>query len=541
MRMLVAFRDCHRKASMLSLTHESHNSENHIAQKNTATMKKRNAPVDMSSAEFRAAGHQLIDTIADLLESLPNRPVTTGEAPSEIRELIGSDLSLRRAGTNPTELLSHTATKLFDHSLFNGHPKFLGYITSSAAPIGILAEALAATVNPNVGGWTLSPVATEIELQTIRWISELIGYDGMNNSDCGGVLVSGGNMANFVGFLVGRRAKAGWDIQKYGMRHADARQLRVYVSAETHTWVYKAADMCGLGSDSIRWIKVDKDLRMDLKALKKQINADLKAGDRPFMVVGTAGSVSTGVVDPLAEIAKICKKYDLWFHADGAYGAFAAALPESPEGICDIIQADSIAMDPHKWLYSPIEAGCALVRDAKLMSETFSYHPPYYKFDDIDGEPLTSLVDFSPQNTRGFKALKVWLALQQAGGDGYREMISDDIALAERLFEKIEERPELEALTQHLSITTFRYAPEDLASDARERDKYLDELNSELLSRLQRSGELFISNAIVHGMYALRSCIVNFRTTESDIDSIPEIVIRFGREVDAELRPTELK
>ncbi len=500
-------------------------------------MKKRNAPVDMSAVEFRTAGHQLIDTIADLLESLPNRPVTTGEAPSEIRELIGSGLALRKTSMSPAELLSDTARKLFDHSLFNGHPRFLGYITSSAAPIGILAEALAAAVNPNVGGWTLSPVATEIELQTIRWISELIGYD----SECGGVLVSGGNMANFVGFLVGRKAKAGWDIQKYGMRHADARQLRVYVSAETHTWVYKAADMCGLGSESIRWIPTDESLRMDLTALEKQIVADGEAGDKPFMVVGTAGSVSAGVVDSLSEIAEICRKYDLWFHADGAYGAFAAALPESPEGICEIVQADSIAMDPHKWLYSPIEAGCALVRDAKLMSETFSYHPPYYKFDDIDGEPLTSLVDFGPQNTRGFKALKVWLALQQAGSDGYREMLSDDIALAERLFEKVNERPELEAISQHLSITTFRYVPQDLASDTPEREKYLDNLNSELLSRLQRSGELFVSNAIIRGMYALRSCIVNFRTEESDIDAIPEIVVRFGKKVDAEMRPAELK
>ncbi len=499
----------------------------------THNKSKRNSPLEMSPDEFRVAGHKLIDDIADFLGGLPEAPVTTGEPPSKIRNFIGADRELPVKGANPAELLESVTKDLFEHSLFNGHPNFLGYITSSAAPIGALAETLAATVNPNVGGWTLSPVATEIELQSIRWIAELIGY----NTDCGGVLVSGGNMANVVGFLVGRRVKAGWDIQKHGLRHADARQLRVYVSAETHTWVYKAADMCGLGSESIRWIPTDESLRMDLSALEKQINADLEAGDKPMMVVGTAGSVSTGVVDPLTAIGAICKKYDLWFHADGAYGAFAAALPESPEGICEIVGADSIALDPHKWLYAPIEAGCALVRDADLMRETFSYHPPYYKFDAIDGEELTSLVDFSPQNTRGFKALKVWLALQQAGRDGYREMISTDISLAERLFQKVKETPELEALTRHLSITTFRYVPLGLPADYPERIKYLDELNSELVSRLQRSEEVFVSNAIVRGVYALRSCVVNFRTDESNIDAIPEIVVRIGHEVDSEMRP----
>ncbi len=486
----------------------------------------------MSSSEFRQVGRQLIDSIADFLESLPQRPVTTGEAPSSIHKLIGADRALPQNGADSAELLQRVTKKLFDHSLFNGHPRFLGYITSSPAPIGILGDILASTVNPNVGGWTLAPVATEIELQTIRWIAELIGY----NTDCGGVLVSGGNMANFVGFLVGRRAKSGWDIRKQGLRDDNARQLRVYVSAETHTWVYKAADMCGLGSESIRWIDTDESLRMNLTALEEQIKSDISAGDKPFMVVGTAGSVSAGVVDTLGDIAEICHKYDLWFHADGAYGAFAAVLPDSPEGICDIIKADSIALDPHKWLYAPLEAGCALVRDADLMRETFSYHPPYYKFDAIDGEELTSLVDYSPQNSRGFKALKVWLALQQAGRNGYRQMIADDIRLAERLYQRVTETPELEALSQHLSITTFRYVPSDISTDSADTAGYLDKLNSELLSRLQRSGEAFVSNAIVYGKYALRSCVVNFRTSESDIDAIPEIIVRIGKEVDRELR-----
>jgi aromatic-L-amino-acid/L-tryptophan decarboxylase len=492
----------------------------------------RHAPLAMDAATFRKLGHRLVDQLAGFLESLPSGPVTRDESPSVVRDALDLTGPLPEMGTDPGLLLEQTAQRLFAHSLFNGHPRFFGYITAPPAPIGILGDFLAAAVNPNVGAWTLSPAATEIESQTIRWIAELIGYP----VGCGGLLVSGGNMANFVCFLAARTAKAGWDVRKYGIAEHSGRKLRAYCSGETHTWIQKAADLGGLGTDSIRWIATDSKSRMDVSALRSQIEADTAAGDVPFLVVGTAGSVSTGAVDPLPEISALCKEYGLWFHVDGAYGGFAAAVAHVHDDLQGLSQADSVAVDPHKWLYAPLEAGCALVRDPEMLRAAFAYHPPYYHFN----ERATNYVDYGPQNSRGFRALKVWLALRQVGAEGYRKMISDDICLSQAMAQAISRHPELELMTQDLSITTFRYVPSDLRVSLRdpEVELHLDALNRELVDRLQRGGETFISNAVVGGNYVLRACIVNFHTTQTDVEAVPDIVARIGREVDAELRST---
>ena len=218
------------------------------------------------------------------------------------------------------------------------------------------------------------------------------------------------------------------DVRKTGLGGSRPR-LVIYASAETHTWIQKAADLFGLGTDAIRWIAVDEHQRMKTAELRRQIDADRARGEQPFLVVGTAGSVSTGAVDPLPEIAAICRDAGLWFHVDGAYGAFAAAVPEAPEDLRALAQADSVAVDPHKWLYAPLEAGCALVRRPEDLRNAFSYHPPYYHF----GEATLNFVDYGPQNSRGFRALKVWLALQLVGRSGYVESISEDMRLSRKL------------------------------------------------------------------------------------------------------------
>jgi aromatic-L-amino-acid/L-tryptophan decarboxylase len=490
----------------------------------------RVAPLAMAGDGFRRVGHALVDRIADFLESLPTRAVAPGDSPASLQALIGAGHPLPRGGTDAADLLSSTAALLFEHSLFNGHPRFFGYITSSPAPIGALGELLAAAVNANVGSWRLGPAATEIEVQAVRWIAEMIGYP----RDCGGLFVSGGNMANFVGLLAARTAAAGWDVRRQGLTGSAARPLRVYASAETHTWIQKATDLAGIGTDAIRWIPTDEDLRMDTVALREALARDRAAGEQPMMVVGTAGTVSTGAVDPLAEIGRICREDGIWFHVDGAYGAFAAAVPGTSADLKALRLANSVAIDPHKWLYAPLEAGCILAREADTLRKTFSYHPPYYHF----GDEPTNFVDFGPQNSRGFRALKVWLALRQVGGEGYARMIGDDIRLSQRLHARVEAHPELEACTQGLSIATFRYVPPDLRGEAGSAgtDAYLNELNEALLERIQRSGEAFVSNAVVRGRYLLRACIVNFNTRESDVDALPDIVARLGREMDAELR-----
>jgi aromatic-L-amino-acid/L-tryptophan decarboxylase len=510
--------------------------------------------LDLSPSDFRKVGHALVDQIAEHLERLPAGRVKPDETPAVVKQALDADRGLPEEGTDPAALMSKTAQLLFDHSLFNGHPRFFGYITGSPAPIGVLGDMLAGTINQNCGSWTLSPMATEIEAQTVRWIADFIGFTALPRrsgeaaieglprrsgeaaieglprrsgeaAKAGGVLVSGGNMANFVCFLAARTAKAGWDIRKEGL--LDRPQLVVYASAETHTWIQKAADLFGLGTNAIRWIPVDEHQRMKTDELRRQIAADRERGARPFMVVGTAGSVSTGAVDPLPAIADICREFDLWFHVDGAYGALAAAVPEAPGELRAMAEADSIAVDPHKWLYAPLEAGCALVRRPEDLRNAFSYHPPYYRFTD----DVINFVDYSPQNSRGFRALKVWLALQQIGRRGYIDSIAEDMRLSRKLYDLLASHPEFEVFTQALSITTFRYVPAELRSKIGEAatESTLNAFNEALLVRVQKGGEAFFSNAVINGKFAMRACFVNFRTTDNDVEALPELVAKMAR------------
>lgn len=481
--------------------------------------------VDIRPDEFRALGHRLVDRVAEFLESLPERPVTVAPSPDEIRAELPPDGPLPEDGVPPGVLLEEVTDHLFAKSLFNGHPRFFGYITSSAAPIGILGELLVGAVNANVGAWKLSPVATEIEAQTVRWVADLIGFP----SSAGGVLVSGGNMANIAAFLAARTAMATGDVREHGIDPA-RETLCVYGSAETHTWIQKAADLSGIGTAAVRWVKTDRSQRLDVGALRSAIAVDREAGRRPFLAVGTAGTVSTGAVDPLSEMAQLCKDEGLWFHVDGAYGAFAAGVPGEAGDLVGIRQADSVAVDPHKWLYAPLEAGCVLVRRPADLTNTFSYHPPYYHFD--EGE--RNYVDYGPQNSRGFRALKVWLTLRQLGRSGCRDLVARDCRLAQRLHGAVRDHAALEACSRSLSIATFRYVPPGLRSGLGREDveSYLNMLNQKVLSAVEKSGELFVSNAIIDGRFVLRACIVNFRTTEADIDAVPGIVARFGHDLD---------
>jgi glutamate/tyrosine decarboxylase-like PLP-dependent enzyme len=481
----------------------------------------RNAALDLAPEEFRRIGHGLVDQLADFLAGLPSRRVTPGETPADVRAAIAAHRPLPEFGANPEALAAGAANLLFEHSLFNGHPRFFGYITSSAAPIGAFGDFIASVLNCNVGAWKLAPAATEIEAQTIRWIAEFIGYP----VDCGGLLVSGGNMANIAAFLAARAAQAGPYVRKGGVRALD-RPLRCYCSAETHTWVQKAADLSGLGTDSIRWIACDDRQRIDMAKLRAQIRRDREQGDQPFLVIGTAGSVSTGAVDPLPELAALCREEGLWFHVDGAYGGVAANVPGTPDDLKGLALADSVVVDPHKWLYAPLEAGCVLVRNVEALRNAFSYHPPYYSFD----TEAINYFDLGPQNSRGFRALKIWLAFQQAGRTGYLGTIGADIALADRAFEVFDDHPDFEAVTRNLSICTFRYVPGEL----RGNEPALDELNRALLAAIETGGEVFLSQAMVGGRFLLRMCIVNFRTSIDDVELLPERIAAIGRGLLAE-------
>ena len=314
----------------------------------------------------------------------------------------------------------------------------------------------------------------------------------------------------------------------------------LYTSKETHTWVNKAADIGGLGTDAVRWIPTDHELRMRVDRLEESIAADLAAGLTPFMVIGTAGTVGTGATDPLPAIAKICKKYDLWFHVDGAYGAPAVALDDASEDLKGLRLADSIAIDPHKWLYAPLEAGCILTRHPSALHDAFSFKPHYYQFDDNEGQEVRNYFEYGPQNSRGFRALKIWLAFQQVGANGYRRMISDEIASRTsstndrraRFTERARSRSALQPLD---TCPTTCAAPDDGSLT-----NYLNELNERIVTAVRLSGEAFRSHAYLEGRFMLRACIVNFRTTLKDVAVLPDLVTRIGRELDATLRPASL-
>lgn len=483
-------------------------------------------PLEMTPAEFRTLGHDLVERIADFLEQTPNRPAARSITPEDARAWLGQG-GLPEQGSPAGELLARAADLAFNGCRINGHPRSWGYVIGSPAPIGMLGDFLASAVNPNLAAWSSAPVPSEIEGQAVRWIADLLGYP----TDCGGLLTSGGNMANFIGILAARRARAAWDTRREGLAPAAGR-LRIYASRETHTWLEKGADIFGLGTDAIRWIGTGPDLRMDTGELRERIAADKTAGDQPFLLVGAAGTVSTGAVDPLPELAVIAREHGLWFHVDGCYGAPAIVDPDAPGDLAGLREADSLAVDAHKWLFVPLEAGCALVRDRKALRDTFSFQPPYYHIT-VDGDDVANFHEYGPQNSRGFRALKVWLALQGAGRAGYRTMIAGNLRHAREMYVALDADPEIETATQSLSITTFRYVPEgwDPAKDG----ERLNALNTSLLSRIQAGGEAFLSNAVIEGRFYLRACITNFRTKTADVRALPEIVTRLGRELVSEM------
>jgi len=496
----------------------------------TMDLNARSAPLDLDPEAFRVVGHRLVDDVAALLDSLRTRPVASGVTPTEVRALLDGDRGLPESGEPLDEIMRAAVDVLAGESTFNGHPRFFGYITGAPAPAGMLADLLASAVNPNLGAWVLSPVASEIEAQAVRWVAELVGFPAGGD----GIFVSGGNVANMMGFLAARAARAGWDVREAGLRSGDGAPLRAYVPMGTHTWIEKAADVSGIGTGGVRWIATDREGRMDLQALARSLEADRAAGDRPFVVVGTAGSVATGMVDDLPALRAFCDRHGVWLHVDGAYGALAAATPSAPEHLKGLALADSVALDPHKWMYTPLEAGCVLVRDPAALLRAFSYRPDYYHFDG----GAHNYFERGVQNSRGFRALKVWIQLKQAGAAGYRRMITEDIELARAFHGIAGAHPELEAWTHSLSITTYRFVPVDLRelTGLPEVHDYLNELNRRVQARIEREGRAFVSHAILDDVHLLRMCVVNFRTRLDDVRALADITVETGHVEDRALR-----
>jgi glutamate/tyrosine decarboxylase-like PLP-dependent enzyme len=358
----------------------------------------------------------------------------------------------------------------------------------------------------------------------------------------GGIITSGGSMANFVGLKAARDHKAGWNVRAHGV--AAGPRLTMYMSEETHIVSERAADMLGVGTEQLRKIPVDDRFRVRMDLLREAIAADRAAGMQPFALVGSAGTVTTGAVDPMHDLADLCAEEDLWFHVDAAYGGPAVLAPDLRPLFDGIERADSIAFDPHKWLYTPHSGGCVLVRNMAHLAESFEGDASYVHQDKEYTQRGLDLGRHGPQFSRSFWALKVWVSLLAHGRDAYARRISHDAELARYLASSADANPSFELISPAvLSICCFRYVPQDLNehADGEARDRYLDVLNERLVADIQLDGRVFPSNAVIGERHAIRVCIVNFRTEADQMDLLLEVAEELGQKADAELRPEELR
>jgi aromatic-L-amino-acid decarboxylase len=501
-------------------------------------MAERPSPVpdlDWDPKRVRAFTDRTVDLWQELLERLPSLPVGGRWTSEQVRDAVARDVPDEPMPED--ELFAYLHDVVFKWSGFPGHPRFMAYISGAGTTPGAAADLLAAGINMNLGGWQLSPSATEIELGLTRWFaSELFGMP----SGSGGLMTSGGAMATFVGLKTARDHRAGWDVRTEGV--AGGPPLVLYLSTETHVVSDRAADMLGIGLQNVRHVPVDEMYAMRVDELRAQVVRDRAADLRPFAVVGTAGTVATGAVDALDEIAAICEEQGLWFHVDAAYGGPALLAEDLRPQFRGIERADSIAFDPHKWLYTPHSGGCVLMRDMGHLQESFDVYASYTVQDKEYTQHGLDLGRHGPQFSRGFWALKVWVSLLAHGRSAYARRISHDAALARYLGDRASEREDFELMAPvSLSITCFRYVPSGLPEEEPGREEYLSELNRRLMTEIQLDGRVYISNAILAGRFVLRSCIVNFRTEADDIDAVLDVAAELGARLNEEMRPKDLQ
>lgn len=485
------------------------------------------SPLTMSPARFRALGERALDIAGKHLEELPRNPVRSS-LPSDQLERLRA-VALPEEGASEDAILDFLAAHVMPFPLGNGHPGFFAWITSAPAPIGVLGDLLATTLNSNCGAGG-EHGALELEGVVTRWIMELIGFPTDRSR---GLLVSGGSMANLTALAVARQwalARFGLDVRETGV--LDDPRLVLYESEESHSSIRKAAELLGLGGRYVRTIPVDEQLRMRVDLLREAIAADRAAGLAPFCVVATSGTVSSGAIDPLDEIADVCAAHDLWFHVDGAYGGVAAADPEMRGHLAAIGRAHSVALDPHKWLAVPIECGCVLVREEAIQRATFSVNPAYLRLDDDATREAPWPFELGVQLSRAPRALKSFAVLMRLGRRGIAETIARHRALASRFAGWIEEADDLELTAPvPLSIVCFRYVPPGRALDA----SALDRLNLAIAEEVNARGRAFSSPTVLRGRASLRASIIHYDVGEEHLRVLLDEVRTVGDELSRRL------
>jgi aromatic-L-amino-acid decarboxylase len=474
---------------------------------------------DLPPDEIRRLGYAATDAVADARAQLMSRPVF-GK--------VGASASLfdeppPEEGQPIEKTLAFAREHILPFPMGNSHPRFYGFINATADPVGIAADYLAASMNPNC--WGGDHAAIHVEHRVIRWLAEFLGYP----ETAEGILVSGGSMANFTALAAARRAMTPGNVREKGLAGEGRPRLTVYASDQVHHCVDKAVDLLGIGTRQLRKIETDERFRIRMDLLEEAVAADRRAGLTPAIVVGNAGTVNTGAIDPLEEIADFCRRESLWFHVDGAYGAMARLSPKLAPLFSGMESADSIAADPHKWLYVPYEAGATLVREPGRLSAAFRKFPEYLASDPESPFPGPAwFAERGVELSRSFKALKVWMGLKTHGRSGYARAIENDVALAHFLAAEVDRRPDFERLSETvLSIANFRYRPTSRPLS----DADLDRVNRRIVNRLVGDGSFFLAPTILKGRTALRVCIVNFRTREEDLTALLDEAARIGAEL----------
>ncbi|MFI6157228.1 pyridoxal phosphate-dependent decarboxylase family protein [Kitasatospora sp. NPDC051170] len=454
--------------------------------------------------DFRAAAHTAADLVSDYLAELPARPVWQPMDAAARAALL--DAPLPAEGQPLDELLTAIGRDVLPYPMGNGNPRFFGWVNSAPAPAGVLATLAAAAMNPSSAGGDHADV--HLERAVVRWIAELVGFP---HPAGGGLLTSGTSMATIVCLAAARNRaarRAGVDVREEGL--AALPPLVGYVTGETHSCVRKAAELLGLGSRHLRTVATGPDGLIDPADLRAAVERDRAAGLLPFLAVASAGTVGTGAVDAFGPIADLCAEQGLWLHVDGAYGAFGRLDPAIAHRYEGLERADSLALDPHKWLGVPVDCGCALVRDTEELRGTFSLVPSYLR-DEAAGE-LGWFSEYGTEQTRPFRSLKVWATIAHKGRTGLAQDIARCTELARRLGELVEADEELELLAEvQTSIVAFRHHPADLA------ESDLNALNRALPVAVQRRGRVFVTGARLGEREMLRACLLNAETTEADL------------------------
>jgi glutamate/tyrosine decarboxylase-like PLP-dependent enzyme len=485
-------------------------------------------PGDIEPGEFQRVGREAIDAIAEYHAGLARRGVLPNVTPAEVAARFACGLN--EEGESAGALLKDWQERVVPLLTAVGSPRHFAYVNGSGAMVGILAEALAACTNTNAGAWKLGPAAAEIERQCLRWIAEFVGYP----EETGGIMVSGGTMANFTALLTALRHVAPYDTTGDGLQDsARAGRFLVYMSDhEGHVSVTRVADMLNLGRRAVRLVPSRADFTIDVEALDEMLAADRERGDLPFCVVAQLGSVNVGAVDDIGALADVCAKHGVWLHGDGACGLLAAGVPETRALFRGLERCDSLSLDAHKWLGVPHDCGVVLVRHGERLRRAFSINAPYLR-GSLDGEgEAFDFYEYGPQMSRGFRALKVWMTLRFFGARGLRELFSKNLGLTRRLHGLVGEHPDFEVLHEPtLYLYCFRYVPNGLAERQEEPEvqALLDRLNEEIVEAVQRSGLALLMTTRIRGRVVIRMSVCSHRTLAEDIDATFEAVARWGR------------